>query len=124
MSYASAAGLHCQGISRRTSVCFGEFAQCKHSAAPGLSRSTSRLQESGLQSSFVSRTSHLLASSSNESSNRRAKRGAVLPPRAMVATATEVAEVGHLGCFVMLFRASVKASCFVKPYVMLGLTLC
>lgn len=89
-------GLHCQQRSRRASVCSGEFPQCKCSGVPVLSSSNSRLLRSGLQSSFVSRTSHLLVPNPCEGRSRRVKRGDMISPRAMVATASEVAEVGHV----------------------------
>jgi hypothetical protein len=112
VSCVAVGGLHCQQRGRRASVCLGEFPQCKCSAAPSLSSSNSRFLKRSLQSSFVSRTSHSLVPNSSKGGSGRAKRGAAISPRAMVATAIEVAEVGllairnlglplimHTGCF-------------------------
>ncbi|KAG0553488.1 hypothetical protein KC19_12G015100 [Ceratodon purpureus] len=74
-------------------VCLGEFTQCKCSAAPVLSSSSSRCLKGGLQSSFVSRTSNFLVPNSSKGGIRRVERRAVISPRAMVATAVEVAEI-------------------------------
>ena len=82
-------------------VCLGEFTQCKCSAAPVLSSSSSRCLKGGLQSSFVSRTSNFLVPNSSKGGIRRVERRAVISPRAMVATAVEVAEVGHI--FILFF---------------------
>ncbi|KAG0623205.1 hypothetical protein M758_3G156100 [Ceratodon purpureus] len=92
VSSAAISGLHCQETGRRASVCSVEFPQCKCSGAPTISSSSSRLLKSTLKSSFVSRSSHLLVPSLSKSGNRRTKRAVVLSPRAIVATATEVAE--------------------------------
>lgn len=72
VTYASAAGLE---TSRRATVSFGEFAHCK--------------SKSRLQNSFVSRTSPLLV----PISKKGGKRGALMSPRAVLATVTEVAQV-------------------------------
>ena len=100
VSCAAVSGLHCQQTGWRASVCSVEFPQCKCSGSPTLLSSNSRLLKSSLQNSFVSRTSHFLVPNLSESGSRRAKRAAPISPRAIVATATEVAEVGHICCLV------------------------
>jgi hypothetical protein len=91
---------HCQKTGRRSSVCSVEFPQCKCSVSSTLSSSNSRLLKCSLQSSFVSRTSHLLVPNISETGSRRVKRAAVVSPRAIVATATEVAEVSRI-CYLV-----------------------
>lgn len=104
VSCAAVSGLHCQETGRRASVCTVEFPQCKCSGAPTLSSSNCRLLKSSLQSSFVSRSSHLLVPTLSESGSRRTKRAVVTSPRAVVATATEVAEVSCSCCLVTPLR--------------------
>lgn len=110
VSCPAVTGHHCQETCRRASVCSVEFPQCKCSVASALLSSNARFFQSSVQSSFVSHTSHLLVPNLSKSGSRRAKRAAVVSPRAIVATATEVAEVGHNCCFLLPLGLCVKAT--------------
>jgi len=101
VSYPAVSGLHCPETGPRASVCSVEFPQCKCSSTPTLLSRNSRFLQSSFQSSFVSRISHFPVPKLSESGSRRTKHTAVISPRAMVAAATEVAEVGQKCCFVL-----------------------